>query len=223
MNIRDYDLLIGQLHGLTIQTIEDGIDTMGVVNIRHDIDNDLSKAVKFARQEFTDDIKTTYFILNTAPYWEDKQGLKDAIFFLQELGHRIGWHNNAIADNMVTGKTLENCITSPLETLRKYANVVGTASHGDPLCHTHGFINYYIWKGIPEHPGFPKYYWQKQNLEDYGMKYEAYFTGHTHYITESGGHWHQDNKTVIEDFKLKLNEGEKVKLQILIHPQWWTL
>lgn len=216
----DWERFMSRIKGMNIQTLEDSYDkhTGNIVNIRHDVDADIESSSIMAHLEFLNRIKSTYFILDTGEYW----GVLDRMAEIHRIrlaGHNIGWHNNAVTRHLLTGKPLIDCINDPLEILRKYAPVTGTASHGDPLCHKRGYLNYYAFGSCLKDDRFPNtevgaYF----ALEYFGLKYESYHTGHTHYISDSGGAWQQDNEAVISDFEKKGG-----KLQILIHPQWWDL
>lgn len=223
---QDYLALIDDLRsiGLPILPLEECYtkDHMNVISIRHDVDDLIGASFLMAEQENELGIRSTYFILDTAPYyWNPKSWLR--IVGISMFGHNIGWHNNAMAYYRSTGEPVEGRVIEVLNELRKSAPVIGTASHGDPLCHKHGFLNYYIFKDTDLHPKFNTLPNHRFTLEHFGLKYEAYHTGHTHYISDSGGQWQQDNAAVIADVKRKVAEGIPVKLQVLIHPQWWRL
>lgn len=220
----DFDLLLNQLSGLTIETIEADPKATGVVNIRHDVDDDLLASVEMAEYEAKLGISSTYYILDTAPYFKGPiHGKLKRIVF---LGHAIGWHNNFLTRCYHYGEQQAHIDT--LNALLFLSNVqlmIGTASHGDPLCYEKKYLNYHLWtdneaqmKWLPIVHPFTRY-----DLKHWGFEYEAYFTGQTHYISDSGGGWCQDNKSVIADFRSRLAKGDRVKLQVNIHPQYWDL
>lgn len=217
-NRSDWEKFMDRIKHLDIQTLEDTYDKPGgnVVNIRHDVDDDLVASRDMAYDEYKLCIRSTYFILDTAPYWN--QISKTGHLRLIHSAHEIGWHNNAITKHLKTGKSLGQCISEPLKILRDICPVIGTASHGDPLCHEKGYLNYNAFREMFPHTKFPYIPDYQFYLYDFGLKYEAYHTGHTHYISDSGGAWQQDNNVVISDFER--NGG---KLQILLHPQHWQL
>jgi hypothetical protein len=210
----DLMTMIGQNN---ITLLRDTYDQPTGINIRHDIDADLDASIDMARLENHHGIRSTYFFLNTAGYWSSGQ-LDSAVKIIHTLGHEIGWHNNAITESIKTGKPLERCIIDPLERLRQYADVVGSASHGDPKCHELRYLNYYAFKECELHKEFAFSPTGRREMKRYGLKYEAYHTGFTHYLSDSGGNWQQDNTDLITDFQ---QSGKK--LQVLLHPQWWQL
>jgi len=213
---QDWDEFIDKLPKKRIKLLCESYNKSGVINIRHDVDNDPAAALSMAYAEQRLGIKSTYYFLDTAPYWND-QRLPFIITEIACMGHEIGWHNNAITRHLGTGQGLKHCIEEPLHYLRRFYPVTGNASHGEISCYKHKYLNYYIFKESKLNPDFPNRSWGQFSMSDFGLNYEAYHTGHTHYISESGGEWKQDNDAVLKDFKKK-----KGKLQILIHPQWWA-
>lgn len=223
-NRKDFDRLIDRIGHLNIMTLEDSYDKHegNIVNIRHDVDDDPKAAYDVAEIEFDMDIQSTYFILDTAPYWPNKV-ISDTHLTcfdsIKSFGHRLGWHNNFISRCARDGEARAIYDTvEVLRLLRKVAPITGTASHGDPLCHELKFLNYYMFRECPKLPGFENFDRQKWPLKEWGFDYEAYHTGHTHYLSDAGGEWNHEPLSYIEQF-----EREGGKLQINIHPQWWQL
>lgn len=210
--------LMSKLDRSKIKLLKDSHGEQGpIINIRHDVDNDLEASVRMADAEAISGIKSTYFFLDTAMYWHSPE-FEQAVNMIALWGHEIAWHNNAITAHLRTGKHLFDCINEPLTRLRSIAEVTGTASHGDPLCYDKGYLNYYCFRESRRHPKFTNPDFTLFGLQDFGLDYEAYHTDHKHYISDSGGEWQQNNEAVMSAF---LNTGSK--LQILIHPQHWQL
>ncbi len=194
------------------------IEGPGII-LRHDVDDNLERSCRMALLEYEMGIKATYFILNTAPYWhyDDNKFFNCLLQFQKDLGHEVGWHNNAITESLFTDLPMKEIINQPLEAMRKYGiKVISTASHGDPMCYTNNFINYNVF-GFKAN-GYEGYKGPVFELSDFGLEVEAYHNKHTHYISESGGTWPDKNNEVIKHFLE--NNG---RLQILIHPQHWEL
>lgn len=223
MNQHDFTQLIDRLKatGLPILPLEECYDTTNVISIRHDVDDNLCASFNFAKLEERLGIRSTYFVLDTAPYWNSLGNVMQ-LGRITNHGHYLGWHNNAIAAHR-QGFDLRFCVQSPLAILRNFAPIIGTASHGDPLCHKEGFLNYYVFKGTNWNPKFPSVPMRTFDLEEFGLEYEAYHTGHTHYISESGGQWGAQTEEILKDFERCVSDGKSVKLQVLIHPQWWNV
>ena len=218
-NISDWAKLFAQFRGIPIYTlagwnaaVSNGATTKHAVLLRHDVDADLQAAVEMARLESNHGIYSTYFMLDTADYWQNKHELLTSIESILYYGHEIGWHNNVTTRHIRTQRPIPELINEALNVLRlSGADVIGTASHGDPLCHDYNYVNYQVWNTCP-HPTERSVH----SLSDFGLDYEAYFIRRTHYISESGGIWRQCDD--IADFKDKGGV-----LQVLIHPQWWKL
>ena len=213
-NLTEWARLMASFRDIPIVRLCDQGTRTGVIALRHDVDADLQSAVEMARLEAAHGIRSTYFMLDTASYWEHPHETLTSIEAILYYGHEIGWHNNVVSRHIRTHRPIPELITETLEFLRSPgAPVTGTASHGDPLCREYGYVNYDIWKSNPRPTERSVY-----DLTDFGLAYEAYFLPRTHYISESGGIWRQDNEAVVADFRK--NGGI---LQVLLHPQWWQL
>ena len=84
--------------------VADGDHAPEAVGMRHDVDNFLAPAVAMAEWEYERGYRSTYFILHTAPYWEDKDTLQAGLEVIAECGHEIGFHINAITEAIRTGR-----------------------------------------------------------------------------------------------------------------------
>jgi len=186
------------------------------IYLRFDIDDDPAKAYRMSLILNEYGIKGTFFILNTAKYWNEQpmldwysplDGDKRQIGFWKALkdvqlhGHEIAWHNNAIADHYHNNPhdgypmdfTMEEIILAPLNKLRMEGfQIIGSASHGDPFCRKLGFINYDIFQECErtsEAIGFPDCSFDHPRLKmaDFGLEYEAYHVPYDLYLSESGG------------------------------------
>jgi hypothetical protein len=197
--------------------------------LRHDVDTNLDKAVRMAEREagmgvnlnqvmfdhgYKPIVKSTYFILNTAKYWQSEE-LIPAVKYIQSLGHEIGWHNNAIAEHIKTGKNLTDCIVDPLMHLRENGiKISGSAAHGDGLCKEYGYINYNIF-------GFKTPGWDWYNIGGFDMsifrlQYEAYHVPYDDYLADSYTGWDGDIN--------KIRDWDKNgRYQVLIHPHVWRI
>lgn len=164
-----------------------------VVAMRHDVDHSLEHALTFARWEEERGYRSTYFLLHTAPYWQRKDRLYEAMREMVDMGHEVGLHVNAVIQAKAEGRLngqdgganpAGNChraaeiLHSELSTLRAEGfDVVGTAAHGDARCTEWNLSNLDIWAAGYQ----PK---------DFGLQYEAY---HRHvsasYLSDNGGRW----------------------------------
>ena len=202
------------------------------VTLRHDVDNDLEASVMLATIQHELGIKATYFILDTAPYWDvNSDEMWAKIQTIADLGHRIEWHNNTIT------RALKGYLFDPEKSVKEYAleslnefrsrgfNVTGSAAHGDSLCREHQYVNWQIFTECvnPAHPiseRLTKYLpnFTPFSMKEIGLEWEAYYMPYTedHYFSEPGGRW----KNPVD---LDALEDPEKRSQILIHPQWWGL
>jgi len=197
---------------------DDGNQYSGLM-IRHDVDDDIPRALAMAHAEAVIGVYTTYYILNTAPYWGYGEDL-DMIKEIQDLGHRIGWHNNALTEWIQSDykRPLKKIISEPIERMRSYGiEIRSTVGHGDKLCYEHGYLNNYIW-GYSKKPGFPGINNPTYSLEEFGLEFDASHIRNNGYLSESGKKWSAD-----PDDTIRLWYENNKRYQLLIHPQHWTL
>ena len=121
----------------------------GLCALRHDIDHDIDVALEMAHREHQVGARATYFILPTAPYWDDPR-LIDKCLQLQDYGHELGLHVNCMAQ-WVGGET-----DDPEKTLRDQINrlrsggvdVAGISAHGDRRCYENNISNYWCFQEL---------------------------------------------------------------------------
>lgn len=127
-----------------------------MVVLRHDVDHDLDLALEMAFWEQRHGHRATYFLLPSAPYWQDEL-LDEKILQLADYGHEVGLHLNGLAE-WADGRVddIEGRLRSSLSRLRAGGlEVIGSAAHGDRACYTHGVINNWVFAELepddPEH------------------------------------------------------------------------
>lgn len=207
-----------------------GVLTYRPIYLRFDIDADYQKAFRMSLLLNEYGINGTFFILNTADYWSgDIEHLFDCLKSMQARGHEIAWHNNVITELCKAYSydtwSLNNAQYKIFMALDEFRNngitIRGSASHGDPLCHKLGYINYEVFKECPrtqEAINFPKpsFTIPQVSMHDFGLEYEAYHVPYDLYLSESGGRgWNR--KFTAEDL------AAHDRIQILIHPQHWKI
>lgn len=189
--------------------------------LRHDVDDKLELSIKMAYLQHQCGVSATYFILDTAPYWQpESKQFWNNLHLIKDLGHEIAWHNNALSRHVSTKRPLPDLISEPLRLFADNGFTIwGSASHGDQLCYQYGFINYEIFTECQrEHDlSFPdkKIAHTTHRMAEFGLNYEAYFLPRDQYFSESGGTWREMPTPE------KLADTNKIT-HILIHPQWWT-
>jgi hypothetical protein len=201
--------------------IHAGVRDNRVIGLRHDVDNSIHPAVEFAIWEAERGYRSTYYILHTAPYWEDKRLLKESLDTISDAGHEIGIHNNAIAEYTRTGKDPRRILLDAIRELGELGHpVVGTVAHGDPDCRDHGgkilFVNDQLFTDCRrlEHEPPPV---DPVSLSSFGLDYDANWLGRAAYISDSGGVWSTPFDQAAQKFPHP--DGQ---LHMLVHPDWWA-
>lgn len=191
------------------------------VVMRHDVDRDIAHALKFAEFEIGLGIRSTYFLLHSAPYFDYSSSFASQCSALIAMGHKIGLHNNALTE-WLNARDLgeetppENYLKRPLAFLRSIPGVciTGTSLHGDLRCYKDKYSNCHLFSEVPKKNTLP---YGQIPLASLGLRYEANFVPRKWLVHDSGGKWSQDLFKVIEEF----NNAQEGILQILVHPLWW--
>lgn len=191
-----------------------------VVGLRHDIDAWLDSALVLARLEAERGLRATYFALHTAPYYRDAI---PALKALQERGHEIGLHNDALSVAGDPGETLRR----ELERLREAGlEVVGVAGHGSRAAHERRLFGHQVFSGLPARPRFPNSAiaprepdFPQVTLAELGLAYDADFLDNDRYYADSfyderGRRWHPEE---LDADAL----GPGTKTIVLTHPCHW--
>lgn len=190
-----------------------------IIGMRHDVDNVIEPAVEFAIWEAERGYTSTYYILHTAPYWEDKHLLRESLYQIAGLGHEIGIHNNALAENSRTGRDPALILSDAIEELRSYGLTIrGTVAHGDHDCYGPDgkvrFVNDQIFSECVR----PDYglYGDAISLRSFRLDYDANWLNRGAYLSDSGGKWSHPFQETYAKFPFP---GQ---LHMLVHPDWWA-
>jgi hypothetical protein len=226
-DLQAFDLLLDQATAVVpMRDIAAGATDPRIVGLRHDVDNHLEPAVEMAAWEAARGYRSTYFILhgNGQPdhYWYRKAELRVALDVIADHGHEIGFHCNAIAEAVRTGRDPLDIADEALHELRGYGHqVVGVVAHGDPLCHQHLFVNDEIFTDSPRPTcGLPDRKVGGVKLGPVprallGLEYDANWLSRGEYLSDSGGTWSRPFHQVHDGFPFP---GQ---LHILQHMCWW--
>jgi hypothetical protein len=212
---------------VAMETIAAGETAPGVIGMRHDVDNFIAPAVQMAEWEAERGYRSTYFILHTAPYWQQKGVLRAALERIAGCGHEIGIHTNALAAALVTGGDPVEILEEAIAELRGYGYPVkGVVAHGDNICHAAGFINDEMFLesarpgyGEPDRVlvyGGRRVQIQPVSRERFGLAYDAVWQRRVLYLSDSGGRWNRPFDEVSAAFPDPAGQ-----LHALIHPDWW--
>jgi hypothetical protein len=213
----EYERFLGELEGREVVPMREFARGGGDLALRHDVDSRLESALEIARLEHDRGLRATYFVLHTAPYWNDTE-LVPRLRRLQELGHEVGFHNDLVTLQLVRGADAGDVLRRELERLRSAGiEVVGAAAHGSPWCHRLGFHNNYVFAGWDEpRPGYPSIdVPQKLDPAEFGLEYEAYHVPHDAYFSDSA--FVDGRRAHPSDFPLELGR----RTIILVHPDHW--
>ena len=138
----------------TVREAVERRDEPNLIALRHDVDHDIDVALEMGYWEHQRGIRSTYYVLPTAPYWNDPR-LTQKCLQLTEFGHEVGLHLNSMP-GWLKGESdsVEDDLRGALQKLREGGiEVVGTSPHGDPLCYEQQFINYWCFRELePEDP-----------------------------------------------------------------------
>ena len=226
--------IIGETHKILplieyLNCVEQG--EKNLVCLRHDIDYSLKFLPKIIEVEDKLNIKSTIFVLHSIP--EFIEGNLDILVELQKKNYEIGFHYAALSYELERGIPAKINFGIFLDKLRSYGlKIYGCASHGDLLARQHNYANYAFFDfGLEHHQKTYKtdetaleiddfqstpLVLGESKLEDFSLKYEAYFIPYDIYISESGAKWSIDP---IEFFKS--GKAKEKNVQILVHPCWW--
>lgn len=198
-----------------------------VIGLRHDCDNVILPAVDLARWENQNGIRSTYYILHTSPYWENKPFLQESLEAIVAEGHEVGIHNDALTVALQTGRDPVEVLEEAIGELRSYGHEIrSTVAHGHQICRKAGYVNDEIFDscGRPDQ-GAPdrtlRYDGrtvtiQPVSLARFGLDFDANWLPRGDYLSDSGGRWSQDFDQV------KRALPARGQLHVLQHPDWWA-
>lgn len=169
---------------------------------RHDIDFSVHRAVKLARIEAEEGIKSTYFIhLHNENYNVFEKEIAIRIQEITELGHKIGVHFEPSFYSITLEETVE---------FEKYLKL----EQGILEKFFHAEIEAFSF----HNPDIGNWIEMKEN-EVGGMinTYAPFIREKFGYCSDSNGYWR------FRRLKDVLESAEENNLQVLTHPEWWVL
>ncbi len=164
--------------------------------LRHDIDNDIDKALEFAIIENELGVSSSYFFRVNARYYNllNPKNI-EIVKNIENLNHEIGIH---LEFNIIDEYKLETLVKNLLNTLNiNLAKKIETYSLHEP-----SRVDFEVT--------------HKEICDIFGLmrgSYENRFFKDIKYLSDSGGRWREGH----------FNEWVNVenKLQVLTHPWWW--
>lgn len=218
----------------------DNIDGRYVL-LRHDLDRHVNGVLEMAQIEYEMGVRSTYFPLHTASYFDYSIKFIDLWKKVNDLGHEVGLHNNFLGEYLIDRRKrsdLKKIISKPIEYFRNNnISIRGTSSHGiSRLMKFYGVRNYEIWKDFyGPRKGFKQFY-----MKEFDLVYETYHIDYDLYLTDTKRQWtSSESKFFPPKGHLKLvdirgtskdkgyniikffNEQKSATIQILVHvPRW---
>lgn len=183
--------------------------------LRHDVDLLPYNSLLFAKIQYKQKIKGSYYFRAVPESWDE-----DVIKEIASLGHEIGYHyENFTTCNGNISEAIEDFKTN-LEKLRRLASVTTICMHGSPL-------SKYDSKDL----------WKKYNYRDFGIVGEPYFDidfSKVFYLTDTGRMW-DGHKVSVRDkvnskFDLSFHSTNDIingvnrlpdQVMFTFHPQRW--
>jgi len=165
--------------------------------LRHDEDRELEYTIALAKHEHEHQIKSTYFLNHSENYFDYSTNFIEQCKKIIDYGHEIGIHSNALEEHLVSGESIENIITKPLEFFRKNGiRIQGVSSHGSKICLNNKLFNFEIWKEfessnmaiLKESNRFNgTLNFDRLPLSNFDLKYDASILESECYISDSSG------------------------------------
>jgi hypothetical protein len=243
MNLNKYDSFLEYLansdHFLIVQQKDFKKTTSSdkvVLSIRYDIDATMDAAIRFAYRQNKYGIKSTFYILHTAPYYGvTNQGFfkrdNNLIYYLKALqdvfGNEIGFHNDLVTLQVVYEIEPKAFLKNELLWLRENNIIVkGTTAHGSPYTYIYKYNNAYFWYDnfdpVVSHQfvtkGYTTYTLVRDRLANYDLEYDGGLLKPDYFFSDSytfyGQRWNMDMVNLDT-----IKPGKKVI--ILLHPQHW--
>lgn len=218
---------------VSMREVFHGNAAAGVIGLRHDVDDNvgsLDTALKMADWEHERGYSSTYYLLHGSRYWKHEMPVVAPL--LEELGHEVGLHVNAIAEAFRQQRSPSEILIEALIELRASGvRVAGCVAHGDRLCHQAHFVNDEIFRESPRpdwgepnrtisHDGY-KITLEPVSRRMYGLDYDASWLPRTAYLSDSGGRWQNGYSDAAFD---EVADGFPFagQLHMLVHPDWWA-
>jgi hypothetical protein len=170
--------------------------------------------------------RSTYFILHSAPYWQDKRLLRASVAEIAAYGHEVGIHNAALSEAVRDGTDARVTLAEAILELRAMGHTItGTVAHGASECYDNRgrlqIVNDEMFTecgrpgmGAPDR-SVGNCTIQPTPLREFGLDYDANWLARGMYLSDSSGNWSAPFETVVAAFP---HPGQ---LHMLIHPDWW--
>ena len=179
-----------------IELLNIGIELKHNFFVRHDVDISLKKAVQMAEIEHQNNIRSTYYILLSSPFYNALEAENlERIRMLIEFGMDVGLHYDPSIKTDMTDKDMKNEILVQLGLLQHHiGSMPMSVTFHKPVMGTP--VNLEVIRLL-----------DAENI--YCPNYDSRFK----YISDSGHNWREDPLEVI---KITNN------IHVNIHPEWYN-
>jgi len=194
---KDFIKLANTLHQakavVPLKELARGNNDVRIVGMQHDVDHNIEHALKFAKWEAREGFHSTYFVLHTAWYYEDKDMLERCMNEILDLGHEIGCHHNVAGDVELLHTVLNDLRGRGYE-------IVSSSAHGA----IKDFLDRTVFYNAP--------------MSSFGLEYEAtsFFEPVKNWTSDNHGKWWKEPSVEM------MGEWGR-QLYILIHPCHWDV
>jgi hypothetical protein len=217
---------------VSMRDVFDGDTDPRTIGLRHDVDDNpraLDTALRMAEWEAARGYSSSYYLLHDSHYWDN--GMPVVAPLLEELGHEVGLHVNAIAEALRQDRDPHDILRDALVELRATGvTVTGCVGHGDGLCRQAGFVNDEVFVesprpdwGAPErtvsHAGVDVEI-RPVSRAVYGLDYDAIWLPRGAYLSDSGGRWQNGYSNEAFD-QTAVGFPFDGQLHLLQHPDHW--
>lgn len=165
-----------------------------LIYLRHDVDSSLSKSVPLARIEAELGVQSTYFVMVNSPIYTLFE--EESLALMQEikaLGHWVGLHVDSAIMPHIELHSIDELARNLLVALAPFIDLTRVVSFHRPSSEILG-----------------------KHFESFISTYEPRFFSQIKYLSDSRGKWREDCPCEV------LKEGRYPKLQLLMHPIWWS-
>lgn len=189
------------------------------VVLRHDVDFDLDRALRMAREEANAGVRSAYYfrfcvepatwrIPSYSPFFE---GHLSSIREIHQLGHEIGLHYEWTQFESLFGLDPVCFLRLQADAFKRLTGLesIGGVSHGSAHARATGRRNTAIYEELNHRAldcGLIYFFYQEME------KLQSF-----EYYTDSGGFWH--GESIHSDVFFRKSGLGKV---VLVHPDWWT-
>jgi len=165
-----------------------------VLYIRHDIDGALTEAIKLARVEAEMKVRATYFVHANSPLYNLlEESSLPLIEELASLGHWIGLHVDPTMISALKAGSIEELVEKLFASFGGLIPLTRVASFHRPAAEV-----------------------LDKSFTSFTSTYEPRFFSTIKYLSDSRGKWREGCPCEV------LKDGRYSKLQLLMHPIWWS-